>query len=154
MVDVSHCVATATAEGGTQAGEERTDQQGDEHPQGGPGSDLGGCVSGFFGFNFGLFNSLMGLGVDLINPLLGFWLSQVGTLSDNLCQVGTVVSAQLAFIAQAANEDAGHDAVGGVFADSGATIIAKQRVDEVIRAVARTLVGVVTSGTAHGGGCT
>lgn len=100
MVDVSHCVATATAEGGTQAGEERTDQQGDEHPQGGPGSDLGSRVSRFFGFDFGLFNGLMGLGVDLVNPLLGFWLSQVGTLSDDLCQVGTVVCTQLAIIAR------------------------------------------------------
>ena len=36
------------------------------------------------GIDLGVFNGLMGFGVDLVNPLLGFRLSQVGTLSDDL----------------------------------------------------------------------
>ena len=102
MINVRHCIAATTAEGGAQAGKERADQQGDEHPQGGPGGNLGCGVCGFLGFYFGFFDGLMSFGVDLINPLLSFWLAQVGTLSDDLRQVRTVFVAQLAIVAQAA----------------------------------------------------
>lgn len=80
---------------------------------------------------FGVGNGFLSAGVNLIHTTFGISLSQVGTLGDQLCEVGPVFSSQLAVVAQAAHEDASHGATGGVIADGGRTIIAEQAIDEI-----------------------
>ena len=93
MFHVAHSITLTTAKRGAEAGEKCTQQQADKHPQGGPGGDFGGGVCGFLGLNLGVFNCLMSFGIDLVYPLLGFGLAEVGPLSDDLRQIGTVLTA-------------------------------------------------------------
>ena len=93
VLHVAHGIALAAAKRGAEAGEKCTQQQTDEHPQGGPGGDFCCGVCGFLGFDLGVFNRLVGFGIHLIDPLLGLGLAEVGPLSDDLRQIGTVLTA-------------------------------------------------------------
>jgi hypothetical protein len=81
--NVLDCIPTTTAEGGCKAGEERTGQQRNEHPQRGPGSNFGGGVSRLLGLEPGVGNGLLSARIDLVDTFLGVRLAQVGPLATN-----------------------------------------------------------------------
>ena len=113
-VDPASLITLTATKQGSKAGEERAAKQADEGPQSGPGSDLGGGISGFLSSYLGFLCILLHFGIDLVDASFGLGLSQASTLSDQLRQVGTVISRQSTIVGYGTGNDATGNCRGSV----------------------------------------
>ena len=114
--DPTSTVTQATTEQGCEACEERTAQQGNEGPDGGPGRNLRCCLGSFLRSLLGLRGILTRLFIDLLDAGLGLGLGQASTLGHQLRQVGAILGSHPAIGSQAADQDPAGHAIGRILA--------------------------------------